>query len=73
MARGWSLQLNVPMVAFPRSESIVTLAFDTTKQIFNQFPDAFWDVAFVDGVNALVEFVINSENQTINMEVCGVA
>lgn len=51
----------------------MTLAFDTTKQIFNQFPDAFWDVAFVDDVNALVEFVINSENQTINMEVCGVA
>jgi hypothetical protein len=52
------------------SEAIVTLAFDTTKSIFTSYRASFWDSAFVDGINTLVEFVTSTDNHAINMEVC---
>ena len=66
------LLTNIPPPLLPttiNSEAIVNLAFDTTKHIFNNFRGIFWDTAFVDGVNALVEFATNAESHTINMEV----
>jgi hypothetical protein len=51
------------------SEAIVTLAFDTTKSIFTSYRTSFWDSAFVDGINTLVEFVTSTDNHAINMEV----
>jgi hypothetical protein len=47
----------------------VVLAFDTTKSIFTSYRAVFWDTAFVDGINTLVEFVISTNNHAINMEV----
>lgn len=46
----------------------MTLAFDTTKTIFTSYRSSFWDTAFVDGINTLVEFVASTDIHAINME-----
>eukprot|EP00123_Amoebidium_parasiticum_P018332 comp24173_c0_seq3/m.44171 comp24173_c0_seq3/g.44171 ORF comp24173_c0_seq3/g.44171 comp24173_c0_seq3/m.44171 type:complete len:1874 (-) comp24173_c0_seq3:308-5929(-) len=49
-------------------DSVVTLAFDTTKDIIQHSFELFYDTAFVDAVNCLVEFACNPHHQNISME-----